>query len=249
VGEDIGAQSDRPAGMMLAIASTLAGNAQLRGTPQVLGEVLDASRMVLAGQTIILADIVAPVLGEPCRIGGNRLDCGRIARAGLLDLLAGATLQCSALRHGRHRCFADGYDVGFGLIHAGWAVPVDDAPAHYKAKMHEARERGRGSLAPPMQRSRVNWNMAVCTDIVPVSISSRNMMPSGPSRASSGKSSGGLNTVRPCTIEGTPRRSTGSSFEARNLSMRNQPRLAANWRITSDLPTPIGPTINAVVAD
>jgi endonuclease YncB( thermonuclease family) len=132
------------AGMMLAIASTLAGNAQLRGTPQVLDEVLDASRMVLAGQTIILADIVAPVLGEACRIGGNRLDCGRIARAGLLDLLAGATLECSAHGAGRHRCFADGYDVGFGLIHAGWAVPADDAPAHYKAKMHEAKARGRG---------------------------------------------------------------------------------------------------------
>jgi endonuclease YncB( thermonuclease family) len=128
------------AGMMLAIASTLAGNAPLRGTP----EVLDARRMILAGQTIVLADIVTPVLGEPCRIGGNRLDCGRIARAGLLDLLAGATLQCSVQGHGRHRCFADGYDIGFGLIHAGWAVPAADAPAHYKAKMHEARERGRG---------------------------------------------------------------------------------------------------------
>jgi endonuclease YncB( thermonuclease family) len=128
------------AGAVLALASAVAEPAMIRGTP----EVLDGRRMVVAGQDIVLADIEVPALGEPCRIRGNPLDCGILARAGFMDIVAGSEVTCSAVGHGRHRCFADGYDIGFGLIHAGWAVPANDAPGHYTAKMTEARERGRG---------------------------------------------------------------------------------------------------------
>jgi endonuclease YncB( thermonuclease family) len=128
------------AGLLLAATAAVAEPLTIRGTP----EVLDGRRMVVAGLDIVLADIEVPALGTPCRIRGNPLDCGRLARAGLMDIVAGGDVACSAVGHGEHRCFADRYDVGFGLIHAGWAVPTEGAPAHYNVKMTQAEERGRG---------------------------------------------------------------------------------------------------------
>jgi endonuclease YncB( thermonuclease family) len=138
------------AGLLLALASAVAQTSTIRGSP----DILDGRRMVVAGQEIVLADIEVPAPGEPCRIRGNLLDCGRLARAGLMDIVVGSEVACSAVGNGQHRCFADRYDIGFGLIHAGWAMPADDAPAHYAVKMIEARERGRGlwSAQPPLRQ-------------------------------------------------------------------------------------------------
>jgi endonuclease YncB( thermonuclease family) len=126
--------------VLLLAAAAVAEPLTIRGTP----EVLDGRRMVVAGRDIVLADIEVPALGTPCRIRGNPLDCGRLARAGLMDLVAGGDVVCSAVGHGGHRCFAGRYDVAFGLVHAGWAVPTENAPTHYDAKMTQAAERGRG---------------------------------------------------------------------------------------------------------
>jgi endonuclease YncB( thermonuclease family) len=128
------------AGLLVAAASAVAEPATIRGTP----EVLDGRRMMVASQEIVLADIEVPPLGTPCRIRGNALDCGRLARAGLMDIVAGSEVACSPVGLGRHRCLAAGYDIAFGLVHAGWAVPAENAPAHYRRKMTEARDRGRG---------------------------------------------------------------------------------------------------------
>ena len=128
------------AGLLLALASAAAETSTIRGIP----EVLDGHRMVVAGEEIVLADIEVPRLGEPCRIRGNPLDCGRLARAGLMDIVAGAEVACAALPKGGHRCVASRYDVAFGLVHAGWAVPAEDAPAHYHSKMREAQAHRRG---------------------------------------------------------------------------------------------------------
>lgn len=128
------------AGLLVAAASGVAEPATIRGTP----EVLDGRRMIVAGQEVVLADIEVPAPGTACRIRGNPLDCGRLARAGLMDIVAGAEVECAALPKGGHRCLASGYDVAFGLVHAGWARAAEDAPAHYRRKMTEARQHGRG---------------------------------------------------------------------------------------------------------
>jgi endonuclease YncB( thermonuclease family) len=137
------------ASLLLGLASATADPVTVRGTP----EVLDGRHMVVAGQDIVLADIEVPALGEPCRIRGNLLDCGIMARAGLMDIVAGGEVACSAVNHGEYRCFTGRYDVGFGLLHAGWAVPSDGAPAHYEAKMRDSKKRGRGlwSARPPLR--------------------------------------------------------------------------------------------------
>lgn len=126
--------------LMLGSAGLAGEPSQLQGRPQVF----DGRHMLISGHTVRLAGIRVPALGERCRIGGNVLDCGRLARAGLMDLLVGGEVQCRSLKGGDYRCLAEGYDLAFGLIHAGWAVPTTDAPAHYYAKMREAEARGRG---------------------------------------------------------------------------------------------------------
>jgi endonuclease YncB( thermonuclease family) len=61
-----------------------------------------------------------------------------------MDIVAGSEVACAALPKGGHRCLAAGYDIAFGMVHAGWAVPAENAPAPYRRKMTEAKKRGRG---------------------------------------------------------------------------------------------------------
>lgn len=126
--------------LLLVCAGAFAQTSTIEGRP----EVLDGRRILITGQEVTLAGIEVPALGEPCRIGGRMRDCGRLARAGLMDLVVGGEVRCVPLGNGEHRCLGAGYDLAFGLIHAGWAVPAAGAPAHYLAKMEEARQRGRG---------------------------------------------------------------------------------------------------------
>jgi hypothetical protein len=81
------------AGLLVAAASAVAEPAAVRG----VAEVLDGRRMIVAGHEIVLADIAVPALGTPCRIRGNPLDCGKLARAGLMDIVAGSEVACSAV--------------------------------------------------------------------------------------------------------------------------------------------------------
>ena len=123
----------------LASPATLAGES-LRGTAHVI----DGGRMIVAGRKIELADIAVPQLGTQCSLRGKLLDCGRLARAGLMDITAGAEVVCYKTGAGSHRCTADGYDLSYGQLHAGWAVTIGDAPASYAKKMAEAKRRQRG---------------------------------------------------------------------------------------------------------
>lgn len=106
-------------------------------------EVIDGSTMLVAGQTVRLADIVVPRLGSKCVWRGKPLDCGVLARAGLKDITAGAEVVCIPVGANAHRCKDGSFDLAFGLIHAGWAVPVSDAPGHYHKKMQDAKEHKR----------------------------------------------------------------------------------------------------------
>lgn len=115
------------------------------GADEVRGpvEVIDGSTMLVAGQTVRLADIVVPPLGSKCVWRGKPLDCGVLARAGLKDITAGAEVVCIPVDANAHRCKDGSFDLAFGLIHAGWAVPVSDAPGHYHKKMQDAKEHKR----------------------------------------------------------------------------------------------------------
>ncbi len=104
---------------------------------------LDATHLRLGSQVVKLAGIAAPALDIKCLWKGRTaLPCGRMARAALRDLTAGATVMChhDGNLHGL-RCQADGYDLAEGLIHAGWAIPLPGAPARWFAEKRRARAR------------------------------------------------------------------------------------------------------------
>jgi endonuclease YncB( thermonuclease family) len=127
----------------LFIASLLVSQPAVAGGIGGTPRVIDGRTLEVAGERVTLSRIAVPALGTPCRWRGQSFDCGRLARAGLMDLVAGATIACRAEGEG-YICLSGGYDLAFGLIHAGWAVPLAGAPPHWFAKMREAEGRRRG---------------------------------------------------------------------------------------------------------
>jgi len=106
--------------------------------------VIDGNRIAVDGRELRLDGIVAPELGRQCMLGGKARDCGLIARSGLLDLTAGATVTCRKAGAKTHRCTAGGYDLSEGMVYTGWAVPLDGAPKAYWRVLKGAQDRPRG---------------------------------------------------------------------------------------------------------
>lgn len=110
--------------------------------------IIDGNRISISGRDIRLTGIIAPNLGQRCVLFEKTQDCGLIARAGLLDLTAGATIICepSGQVDGApaHRCTAGGYDLSEGMVYTGWAVPLEGAPKAYWRVLDGARARPRG---------------------------------------------------------------------------------------------------------
>ena len=103
------------------------------------GRVLDMN-----GKLVTLANITVPELGAKCLLRGKLRDCGKFARLGLTELVVAASIECRQVTQRTYNCkTGDGYDLAFGQIHAGWAVPTKSAPQHYFTKMKEAKARKR----------------------------------------------------------------------------------------------------------
>ena len=134
----------------ILVAGALAGAFLLSpaGAAEVLTtktfSVVDGNRIAIDGREFRLDGIVAPELGRQCMLGGKARDCGLIAKAGLLDLTAGATVTCQKAGAQTHRCSADGYDLSEGMVYTGWAVPLDGAPKAYWRVLKGAQDRPRG---------------------------------------------------------------------------------------------------------
>ena len=127
--------------MGAALSATTAHGAEtLSGPPQVL----DSTTMVVAGKTVKLDHIHSLKPGAACVWKNRPLDCGVLATAGLKDLVAGANVVCKQTTSGNFTCTAGGYDLAYGLIHAGWAVPTSGAPARYFSKQERSKKRQLG---------------------------------------------------------------------------------------------------------
>jgi endonuclease YncB( thermonuclease family) len=131
------------AAVFLLQGTTALAEDALKGTARAI----DGARLSVAGQDVRLADIAVPEMGSACLVRGKTFDCGRLAWAGLMDITAGAQVICRKAGAHAHRCAADGYDLSYGQLHAGWAVALDGAPDGYRSKMDEARQRKRGLWA------------------------------------------------------------------------------------------------------
>ena len=104
----------------LLMAST-AGAVDLTGPALAL----DAATLQIGGSVVRLYGVSVPDLNSTCRAEEETLPCGAIARDALMDLVAGATVEC-ALRGSSGSaplaaCAVNGYDLGESLVYAGWA--------------------------------------------------------------------------------------------------------------------------------
>ena len=112
----------------------------MRGTAVAV----DGRVLVMNGKQLTLANITVPELGAECLMRGKLRDCGKFAQLGLTELVVAANIECRKTTQQAYSCETeDGYDLAFGQIHAGWAVPTKSAPEHYFTKMNQAKARKR----------------------------------------------------------------------------------------------------------
>lgn len=123
----------------VALSAGAAAGDRLEGPARVI----DAATIEVAGETLRLYGIVAPVPGERCPYRGTEIDCGHVAATALMDLTAATPVSCT-VNDGAARCEAGGYDLSEGMIYTGWALPLRHAPARLRAVLREAAEKGHG---------------------------------------------------------------------------------------------------------
>ena len=128
---------------ILSSVNLASADQPIYGTPHVV----DSTTMIIAGNTVQLAHIISLKPGTACRWKNRPLDCGVLASAGLKDLVAGAKVNCVQQSSDQFICTAGGYDLAYGLIHAGWAVPSKGAPRHYFTKRDRAQKHQLGFWA------------------------------------------------------------------------------------------------------
>jgi len=128
----------------LFISCFLSFSSQAAETISGPPKVLNSTTMLVNGKTIVLDYIFSLKPNSPCLWKGRNLDCGVLATAGLKDLVAGANVICKQNSTRKFTCTAAGYDLAYGLIHAGWAVPGTQAPNHYFAKQARTKQRKLG---------------------------------------------------------------------------------------------------------
>lgn len=143
----------------LVVALALAAGSILVLKPHDRG--LEGRARVTDGDTIRLGDdrirlkgIDAPEMDQSCSRDGRSYRCGDTARRALVDMVAGATVQCRSSGRDRYRrilarCTVNGSDIGARMVEEGWAVSYG---RDYERQERQARDRGLGIWAGPFER-------------------------------------------------------------------------------------------------
>lgn len=111
---------------------------------------ITGDKIELAGKRYCLADIDAPEPTQQCTLANGRpYNCGRIATTALMDLLAGASVQCRPTKKSENGCAvayckADGFDLSANMVHTGWALAAPNARGRYTTIEGKAKARKRG---------------------------------------------------------------------------------------------------------
>jgi len=138
-------RSARSAGFLLFSLAVLAAPSWSQDRSQVT--VIDGRTLDLSGQIAQLRGIEVPALGEQCLFFGRMQDCGVIARSQLMDLTAGARIECEfvdrpdAAAPSSVRCRSNGYDLSEGMVHTGWATAAIE---RYRSVQRDAQAARRG---------------------------------------------------------------------------------------------------------
>ena len=136
--------------LFLFLTLMIAGTGMAQADSEIIsGEpvVIDSTHMLVDGIKITLADIISVSGKTACTWKNRALDCSVLATAGLQDLVVASKVKCTRLDGGKYRCSAGGYDLAYGLVHSGWAVPDKSAPARYFNKSKQSRQHKRGFWA------------------------------------------------------------------------------------------------------
>jgi endonuclease YncB( thermonuclease family) len=124
----------------------VAGFAGLSG-PEIKGRatVAGATTLVVAGTTIRLAGLDAPVADQPCPTGSDRnRRCAAVAQAALSDIVRGQQVACEVVSGGGDSirtavCKAGGIDVGGQLVSRGAAFAEQGLFSRYGTEDTAAR--------------------------------------------------------------------------------------------------------------
>ncbi len=140
----------------LVLAAAPAMTADLTGAPTVI----DGDTLEVQGQRLDLYGVDAPEIDRTCAADGKTYPCGIVARAALMDLTAGASVECTIKRGdetGRviATCLAGGYDLAAGMAHTGWGVAKRNLSERNVPVENRARKAGRGlwrgTFTPPWE--------------------------------------------------------------------------------------------------
>ena len=126
---------------LFSLSTSASAAETISGTPTVI----NGTTMKVSGKTIELYGIKGPKGHVACAWKSKRMiDCAKLATAGLKDITIASTVICNPQTDKTYVCKADGFDLAYGLIHAGWALPTANAPKSYFAKRDNARTNKRG---------------------------------------------------------------------------------------------------------
>ena len=112
--------------------------------------VIDGRTLEVGGKRFRLWGIDAPDLDQTCLTArGDRYYCGRIAKAGLIDITVGSTVECRPLAQDTDyiwfaTCAAAEFDLSRGMVHSGWALADRTRTQDYVDTEYKARKAGRG---------------------------------------------------------------------------------------------------------
>ncbi len=105
-------------------------------------KVIDGDTLEVNGETVRLAYIDAPELGQSCDQGGHLVTCGREAAYSLRKLigLANTIPTCEVIAgSGTSMCWLGSTDLAEVMLASGAVMALEDAPIHYKAVEKRAR--------------------------------------------------------------------------------------------------------------
>ena len=105
-------------------------------------KVIDGDTLEINGETVRLAFIDAPELGQSCDQGGHLATCGREAAYSLRKLigLANRVPVCEAVAGSEaSTCWLGSTDLAEAMLASGAVMALDNAPIHYKAVEQRAR--------------------------------------------------------------------------------------------------------------
>jgi len=134
----------------LSSAILLLPHQAISADSKTTAKAITGDRIELAGQQYCLADIDAPEPAQQCTLAnGKSYNCGRIATTALMDLLAGASVQCRPTKKYQNGCAvayckADGFDLSANMVHTGWALAAPQARGRYTTIEGKAKAGKRG---------------------------------------------------------------------------------------------------------